>query len=272
MATQTLKEYLTEPYSATDQSCLLDEVTTISQFRHDLKDIKSQASFASTRLTDPIAKAPRGYITLESIFNPKNCYDEEGHPESFVDNLDAFMDQYGAWEVSETAGDNTYNHCSPVEDYVNMNQVTIVNPDSEGFESKDLLFLSAGLGLDPRGGYTDSVIAIFDNDLDGHYNSDSFLIVRFDVISGSFTYYGKTFNYDVEATMADEDYFVNIYPDSDDDSALYPDDLNNEHIVNFDGSDKKEIKTALNDIMDQAYDSKDLIENLSVEYTSEMLD
>lgn len=265
---QTLQAYLTEPYSATDTSCVLDDVITISQFLKELPTTKGQKSFTDMIGTDPINKKPHGLITLDSIFDPKNCYQEEGHPESFVDDINDFLDQYGNWEVTETSGDNTYNYNSPVEDYVNMNQITIVNPDSEAYESKDIVLMSAGLSLDPRGGYTDDVIAIFDNDLDEHYDSQGFLMTRFELIDGSLNHAGHKYNYGIQSTMSNESYFLDL----NEDNFNTPDALTDEFEINFDPDDPLDMKNAIQNALNEALDEKHEVTNLTTEYLSEMQD
>ena len=217
---QTLKEYLTEPYSAVDTSCLLDDCTTISNFRKSLSEIKGQASFASTMLTKPIHQEPRGYITIDSVLDPESCYQEDGHPEVFVDDLDNFIKKYGDWEVNETDGDNTYNYMAPVEDDLSLNRITIVNPEGRSFESKDLLLISASLSLDPRGNYTEAVIAIFDNDDGEHYDATAFGMVEYTLVDGSFVLGNdplkdKTIEFSISGTLANDSVHLTLYdPDN----------------------------------------------------------
>lgn len=267
---QTLKEYLTAPYSNIYSDSVLDNVMPISEFRKALAaPMKGQESWTSTRYTKPISEKPQGYITLESVFDPKNCYDEDGHPECFVDDLDAFIKKYGNWEVTEENGDNTYNYCSPVEDPININQVTIVNPNSKTFESKDLDFMSLNLSLDVRGNYSDSVIAVFDNDLGEHYSATAFFLVRFDIVGGDFIYHDKKYTYGFQASLGDEDLFLTINPDEDD----LPTELDDEFTVFCDATSKKDIQDVLEKTLADAFnDNQAKIDQLTVEYYSEMMD
>lgn len=262
------KEYMTDPISATDTSTMRDETIGIAKFRQMLKEAKGQASFASPSLTRPIAQAPHGYITLLSIFDPENCYQMDGHPECFVENVDQFIQQYADWEVTydNELGDNTYNYDSPVEDYINMQTITIVSPDTQSYHSKDIMFLSAGLGLDPRGGYTENVMAVFDNDLGEHYDMQSFGFNRYDVMDGTFDYHNHHFNFSASAELANESYFVNL--GLDDDSENFDD----EYEINCDGADQDDLKAALNDLMDDLYDGHHELTNLKVQYISEAND
>lgn len=262
------KNYMTDPISATDTSTMRDETIGISEFRQMLKEAKGQASFASPSLTRPITQAPHGYITLLSVFDPKNCYQMDGHPECFVENVDQFIQQYADWEViyDDEMGDNTYNYDSPVEDYINMQRVTIVNPAAHGYESKDIMFLSAGLGLDPRDGYTENVMAVFDNDLGEHYDAESFGFNRYDVMDGEFDYHDRHFDFSASAELASESYFVNL--GLNDDSENFDD----EYEINCDGADQDDLKAALNDLIDDLYDSHYEITNLKVQYMSEAND
>ena len=267
---QTLKEYLTAPYSAIYRDSVLDSVMPISEFRKALAaPMKGQASWTSTRYTKPISEKPQGYITLESVFDPKNCYDEDGHPEYFVDDLDAFIKKYGNWEVTEENGDNTYNYNSPVEDPININQVTIVNPNSKAFESKDLDFMSVNLSLDVRGNYSDSVIAVFDNDSGEHYSATAFFLIRFDIVGGDFIYHNKKYTYGFQASLSDEDLFLTISPNEGD----LPAELDDEFTVFCDTSSKEDIQNVLEKTLADAFDDNQAkIDQLTVEYYSEMMD
>lgn len=257
---QTLKEYLTEPDY--DGSTLLDDIMTITDFNHQLTSLKGQKSFANPTLTRPITTKPHGYITLPSIFDPQNCYQEDGHPESFVDDLPAFLQTYSNWEVTDIEGDNTYNYNSPVEDYINMTRVTIVNPNVDAFTSKDLMFLRVGLGLDPRGGYSNSVIAIFDNDLGEHYDATMFGNVPFDLISGSFIYNQTQYEYIIEGTLANEESLLNISQSN----GNLPVELDDQFEVFLDGADTDDLKDTLTKTMNNAFNRQHKIEQLSIEY------
>lgn len=259
------KAYMTQPLSATDTSTMRDDTIGITQFRQMLKEAKGQASFASPTLTKPIAQAPRGYITLLSIFDSQNCYQMDGHPECFVENVNHFIEQYANWEVtiSDELGDNTYNYNSPVEDYINMQRITIVNPAAHGYESKDIMFLSAGLDLDPRGAYTKNVMAVFDNDLGEHYDAESFGFMRYDVMDGEFDYHDRHFEFSASATLADESYSINL--GLSDDSENFDD----AYELTCDGADQDELKETLNDLLDDLYDGHHELTNLKVQYISE---
>lgn len=262
------KAYMSEPLSATDPSTLRDDTVGIAQFRQMLTEAKGQDNFASPSLTRPITQQPQGYITLLSIFDPRNCYQMEGHPECFVENVDHFIAQYADWEVmiSDELGDNTYNYNSPVEDYIQMQRVTIVNPNAHGYESKDLMFLSAGLGLDPRGAYTEKVMAVFDNDFGQHYDAESFGLIRYDVMQGEFDYYERHFEFSASSTLTDESYAINL--------GLADDSENFDDVyeLTYDGADQDELKAALNDLLDDLYDGHHELTNLNVQYLSEAND
>lgn len=266
---QTLNEYLNEPYSLSDDISLLDETTTISDFLKKLQSMKGQASFANYFATRPITSKPHGYITLPSIFDPKNCYDEEGHPKYFVDDLHKFLEKYGDWEVTNESGDNTYNYNSPVEDYINMLQVTIANPNSVAFESLDLVFMKVGLALDPRGGYSDNVIAVFDNDYEDHYNATAFGLIRYDLASGSFTYNHQQYEYNFEGTIADEGLYLTISPSDGD----LPDALDDEFDVYVDLAEADDVKETLLNTMNESFNQQEkAISNFKIEYDSEQID
>src|SRR5699024_7036122 len=158
-----------------------------------------------------ISQPPRGFITLDSILDPENCYQEEGHPQAFIDdNLDEFLKVYGDWEVNNVSYDNTFNYYSLIETDLEMDTVTIVNPYGIAFESLDLMFISASLSKDSRGGYTDNVIAVFDNDLGEHYNSNGFKGLNYDLVEGSFKHNKIKHNFVISGRINSEQVTIKI--------------------------------------------------------------
>ena len=142
---QTLKEYLTKPYSNTDTTSLWDDCISINRFYQELPEMQGQASFANYFKTRNIVKAPRGYVTLKAFFDPKNVGNFDGQVEAWMTDKNKFMQNYDNWKVDSAMreSDNTYNYQGLIEDDLAFNRITIVNPDSRVFESKDLLLLRA---------------------------------------------------------------------------------------------------------------------------------
>lgn len=252
-----------------------NNVVTITDFRQALNEAQKQDSFASVTKTKPLANKAHGLITLDSVFDPELCFDEDGHPEEFVDDLDDFLDEYGNWEVTEQEnGDNTYNYMSPVETDINMNQITIVNPDTDDYESKDICFFKVNTGIDPRAGYTDCVIAIFNNDLGEHYNATMFWNLSFNVITGSFLYGDTKFFYDFNAKLGDDSYELTFSPENIDDydklSAIIDNYYNpTDYNDGFEATDPTSVKKTLNDLINDLLDNDTKIQDFKLNYLSE---
>ena len=267
---QTLKEYLTKPYSNTDTTSLWDDCISINRFYQELPEMQGQASFANYFKTRNIVKAPRGYVTLKAFFDPKNVGNFDGQVEAWMTDKNKFMQNYDNWKVDSAMreSDNTYNYQGLIEDDLAFNRITIVNPDSRVFESKDLLLLRANISLDPRGNYTPNVIAIFDNDLDDHYQAASFMGRHFSVLEAEFTVDGTKYYMDADTSALSDTY--SCYFNTESSTNIFAD--NDQIDLYFDPTDKEDIidtiKTAINDLTDLDVDKTDF-ELTNVKYFCE---
>lgn len=257
----TLKEVL-------DRENVLDDILSADQFRKMLTTQKVQSSFVSYDLDAPLTSKARGLITMPEVFNNFGgitCDAED------VNDVKKFIDDYGNWLVTDTMSDNTYNYCAPAEDYINYNVLTIQKPDNfadddiysgSDCDCIDVVFFSCGVTLDPRGGYTQYMIALFDNDLNDHYRTAEWFNKRYQIVSGSFNYNNKAFNFEMDGSLNSET--VEIYIDAEDE---------NNYISCFDDSqcvdttERDDIKDALKEIMENNVNDNNVsIDNLKVDY------
>lgn len=178
-----LSQYLSLPLEKNSPETKFDNLITISQFNQELQ-------------ANP--KEPHGLITLNSIFDPQNCSDEEGHPEEFVDDLHAFMQQFGNWEITDFSEDSTAEYVSPMENDLVIQEITIANPEGRAFESKDLLLINV-----PNYDYH-QIVAIFDNDLDKHINADAFVALNFTLVDGSFKINNQEYYFQISGQLLNE--------------------------------------------------------------------
>lgn len=270
---QTLKEYMTEPYNKIiDDTTPLDETMQISEFLQELDQTQKRTNFTSPAHYKSLASKPHGLIALKTVFDPDLCYDEEGHPEEFVDDLNDFLEAYGDWEVTETDnGDNTYNYAANIEADINVNQVTIANPNSNTFESKDLAFMKVNTGVDPRAGYTDNVIVIFNNDYGEHYDATLFWNTSFTVATGTFNYNNENYFFDFHCRLNEDSYYVTISADNFDkivnvlDDEFDPADFDDD----FDIEESASIKQCLQNLMNKLLKGDQKIEKFELKYISE---
>lgn len=258
----TLKEVL-------DRENILDDILSADQFRKMLTTQKVQGSFASYDLNTPLTTKARGLITMPEVFNSFHgiAYDADT-----VNDVKKFLNDYGTWTVSETMGDNTYNYCAPAEDYINTDILTIVKPDNytdndpysgTNCDCIDVVLFSCGVSLDPRGGYTQYMIALFDNDSNDHYRMAEWFNKSYDLVSGSFNYNNKAFNFGIDGSLNSET--VEIFIDAEDknDYTSYFDDSQC-----VDTTEPDDIKDALKEIMeDNVDDNKDAkIDSLKINF------
>lgn len=262
-----LKEFLNknigndiEPYK------LVNHIQPMNKWYQDMLTRDGQASFANWTKRRPIANEPHGYITLKSFFNPEyegGFYDDQ--PEYWVNNLKKLIKEHANWEIDEDnlVHDNTYNNQGNIEDYIDYQIFTIVNPNTSEYKSLDLLLMRCSVSLDPRDYYTDYCLAVFDNSQDTndkHYKANSFLDRQFIVMDGSLTIYDKSTKdykyYDATATATanNGNMLLALYnEDSEDVSELdisACDDLTDllTEIADYLDADPKQDKMSLHDI------------------------
>lgn len=247
---------------------VLDDVLSADQFRKMLTTQKVQSSFVSYDLNTPLTTKARGLITMPEVFNSFHGIDYDADT---VNDVKKFIDDYGDWLVTETMSDNTYNYCAPAEDYINYNVLTIQKPDNfadddiysgNDCDCIDVVFFSCGVCLDPRGGYTQYMIALFDNDSNDHYKLAEWFNKRYQIVSGSFNYNNKAFNFEIDGSLNSET--VEIYIDAEDEND-YTSFFDDSQCI--DTTEPDDIKNALKEIMEDNTDNNDVsIDNLKVDY------
>lgn len=217
----TLKEYLTENQGDDfEEYRLIDHIVPMDKWYKDILSVQGQSSFANPNLTQPIADEPRGYITLNEFFDPKNTGNFDGQAQSYVTNIKDLLTEYGNWEIEDEACDNTYNWEAPIEDYIDFIRLHLVNPESRSYDAIDLLLMRCGVNLDPRGNYTDFCGAIFDCSIssDDHYNSAMYFSRIFNVANADITVFNtKTNKYEywylsVDASANSDTMTIDLMP------------------------------------------------------------
>lgn len=258
---KTLKEVL-------KNENILDDILSADQFRKMLTTQKVQGSFASYDLNTPLTTKAHGLITMPEVFNNFHGIDYDADT---VNDVKKFLNDYGTWTVSEAMGDNTYNYCSPAEDYINTDILTIVKPDNytdndpysgTDCDCIDVVLFSCGVSLDPRGAYTQYMIALFDNDSNDHYSTAEWFNKSYDLVSGSFNYNNKAFNFEIDGSLNSET--VEIFIDAEDKN-VYTSYFDDSQCV--DTTEPDDIKDALKEIMeDNVDDNKDAkIDSLKID-------
>lgn len=247
---------------------ILDDVLSADQFKKMLTTQKVQSSFTSYSLDKPLTTKAHGLITMPEVFNNFHGIDYDADT---VNDVKKFIDDYGNWIVTEVMGDNTYNYCSPTEDYINYNILTIQKPDNftdddiysgNSCDCIDVVFYSCCVALDPRGGYTKYMIALFDNDSHDHYRTSEWFNRRYGIVDGSFNYDNKAFSFDIDGTLNSDTVGIYIVTEDKNDYTSFFDD---EQCV--DTTDKDCIKDALKEIMEYNTENNDAnINNLKIDY------
>ena len=156
---------------------IMENTISFKDFMEKYGELEYQKSFA----TNGTVKHPRRSNGLISTFDLFQDLTGVGEP---VDDVDDFIDEYGEIEILQDQYDNTYNYNGYLDHYVNFSIYELAN-------GQVFVTLAVGLGLDPRGGYTDNVALIFE----GEYAfleafDETFDLMDFEITAGDKKYYG----------------------------------------------------------------------------------
>lgn len=249
-----------------EENDVLRDTLPANGFYKMLKKQSVQSSFISCALDKPMTQKARGLITLPEIFNKDN-FDGIDYTAKPVNNIKKFVENYGSWVVSETRGDNTYNYDSPIEDYINFNVVSLVNPEIKS-NCVDVVFFSCGLNLDPRGAYTKSMIAVFDNEEGYHYDLLMFLNKNYAIVTGSFEYNKDVYYFDVSGSLCCDtvDMYINAAAKTNNDSY-------NADGISLDTTEKEDIKQAIIDTLKEDSSAEKVeIKNVKIDFICETME
>lgn len=129
---------------------VMENLVGFNSFMQNFDGLEYQKSFANfTKTKHPVHRD--GLISTFDLFNDLASSSEP------VDDIPEFLEEYGEMEILEEKHDNTYNYTGYLDNYVNFSTYELENDQM-------LVTLAVGLGLDPRGGYTDSIALVFDDE------------------------------------------------------------------------------------------------------------
>lgn len=133
-------------------SDVMENTVGFEKFMKDFAGLDYEKSFANNETVKHDLHT-NGLVSTYDLFNELGEY---GEP---VYNVDEFIQEYGEMEILEEKYDNTCNYCGYLDRYVDFRVFNLENDQT-------LATLAVGLGLDPRGGYTNSVAFVFESEYD----------------------------------------------------------------------------------------------------------
>lgn len=129
---------------------VMENVVGFEKFMKNYFGLKYEKSFA----TNEVVEKP---LRSKGLISAYDLVDNLASSSDPVNDVDDFIGEYGNLEILSDKYDNTYNYCGYLDRYVNFGIFELEN-------DQVLVTLAVGLGLDPRGGYTDSIAMLFDNE------------------------------------------------------------------------------------------------------------
>lgn len=151
---------------------VMEDTVSFESFMENYRGLEYEKSFANN---ESIEK-PLHSNGLVSTYDVLNNLAEYGVA---VNDIPEFLKEYGDLEILEDKYDNSYNYNGYLDRYVNFGMFSLENDQC-------LVTLGVGLGLDPRGGYTNKVALVFENEYDfleifaGNYSLLDFEFTAYD--------------------------------------------------------------------------------------------
>ena len=129
---------------------VMENVVSFEAFMKSYFGLKYEKSFANNKTVEK----PLRSNGLVSTYDTLDNLAEYGVA---VEDVEEFLQEYGSLEILEDKYGNTYNYNGYLDRYVNFGMFNLEN-------NQVLVTLAVGLSLDPRGGYTEKVAFIFENE------------------------------------------------------------------------------------------------------------
>lgn len=216
---------------------VMEDVVSFEKFMKDFYVLKYEKSFANNETIEKPVRS-KGLISTYDLFDDLASSSEP------VNDMEEFLDEYGYLEILQDSYDNTYNYSGYLDRYVNFSVFNLENDQT-------LVTLSVGLGLDPRGGYTDKVAFIFESEEEFlEVLDETFQLMEFEITAGGKKYYGS-----FDATALSEYGCLNLDDKETGENVYY-----NEAVL--DTTDKEDIIENVAEILDVDVDSVE-IENIN---------
>lgn len=205
---------------------VMENVVDFESFMKEFGKLDYEKSFANNETT----KKPVRTNGLVSTYDTLDNLAEYG---AVVSDIPEFLEEYGSLEILEDNYDNSYNYSDYLDRYVNFNVFELEN-------DQVLVTLAVGLGLDPRGVYTEKVAFVFESEEEffeifaGTY---SLLEVEFTAFSG------KKFYANFSGSALSEFGFLSITNSETGETEDYDETV-------LDATDKEEISKTIAEIME----------------------
>lgn len=203
-----------------------ENTTGFKDFMGKFDGLEYQKSFASfSTVKHPMRR--NGLISTYDLI------DDLASSGETIDDIYEFLEEYGDLEILNEKHDNTYNYCGYLDSYVNFSTYELEN-------DQVLVTLAVGLGLDPRGGYTDKIAFIFESEddfLEEFSKTYELLDFEFKVFDG------KKFYASFDGEALSEFGYLNIIDQQTEETLYY-----NEVVL--DTTDKEDIADTVSEILE----------------------
>lgn len=255
MTGETFREYAKKEQ-------LFDDCIKAIDFVDMLKHEQRQTSFKNPYLKAPLLSKARGLITMPVMFD-NSVFKVDDYDALPINDFNKLLEDYGNWYIDDIGGENSYNHDAPTETYVNVNDISLTSPNFD--KSVHVVLFSCGLSLDATGAYTKNMIVVFASEDD----LIEFMLNPFLVGQGYFNYNGKKYYYNLSAEAFSDEYSVYVTDDTTfqkKNGACYENTFDE---VWTDSTDKKQLTSDLQDLLNDEFGINKAVTNLSVEYFCE---
>ena len=202
------------------------DTESFKKFMKNFDGLDYEKSFANN---ETIKKPLRtnGLVSTYDVLDNLAKYGEA------VNDIPEFLEEYGQMEILEDKYDNSYNYSGYLDRYVDFGMFSLEN-------DQVLVTLAVGFGLDPRGGYTNKVAFIFEDE----YSFLEIFESGWQLLEFEFTAFnGKKFYASFDGGALSEYGYLSIIDQETGEEKFYDETV-------LDSTDKEDIKDTINEIME----------------------
>lgn len=131
---------------------VMENTINFKDFMQNYDGLEYEKSFSNNQVVKKPLRS-KGLISAYDVLDNLSEYGEA------VNNIEDFLEEYGDLEILQDSYDNSYNYNGYLDRYINFSVFELENDQT-------LVTLAVGLGLDPRGGYTEKIALVFEDEYD----------------------------------------------------------------------------------------------------------
>lgn len=177
---------------------------TCTEGYNKFEDEINNSTLENDGFIEKLAKKPRGFITLKSIFNTEN-YKYIACP---IENIDRFIDYYGKWILLTYRNINTADYTKSIETDLMIKVYFLYNPLNG--RMVDAVTFSFCKDLKGVGPWSNDGIVLFDDETGTQKELKSFLYRYYELLNGSFYLNDDKYVFSIKGSMMNNTKLISL--------------------------------------------------------------